>query len=134
MEAKKLDNFLALASFTKAEVEFIIGERRFKMKPLVPKKLRLLIQMLEFSGNEIENIKNFNASVEYALKKMIDLFPIIFGETVTQDFIDENMSIPLCLELWEQFVKLNRIEGIIPFFRDAIRVKAALSAKEATSL
>ena len=119
----KLDNFIALRTFTKAEAEFVIGERKFKMKPLVPRKLQILLDMVELSGKEVAELNNFNASIGYVLKKMVDIFPVVFDETVTQDFIDNNMSIPLCLELWEQFVKLNRLEGIIPFFQNAIKIK-----------
>lgn len=121
MEVKN-DNFLALRVFTKASAEFVISDKTFIMKPLVPKKLRDLIQIIESGGKEISKLEDFNASVGYVLTKMVDIFPIIFNETVTQDFVDNNMSIPLCLELWEQFIKLNRIEGLIPFFQKAIRV------------
>jgi len=120
----KLDNFLALKTFTKAEATFSIGERQFKMKPLVPRKLRELVAIIESSGKEIPNLSDFNASIGYVLSKMVDIFPIVFGDTVTQDFIDDNMSIPLCMEIWEQFVKINRLEGITPFFRDAVKIKA----------
>lgn len=123
MEAKN-DNFLALKVFTKASAEFVIDERTFIMKPLVPKKLQELIQIIELSGKEISKLEDFNTSIGYVLTKMVDIFPIIFNETITQDFVNNNMSIPLCFELWEQFVKLNRIEGLIPFFQNAIRITA----------
>ena len=123
MEVKN-DNFLALSVFTKASAKFIIGEREFIMKPLVPRKIRELIQLLESGGKELASLEEINTSIGYIITKMIEIFPILFNENITQEFIDNNMSIPVCMEIWEYFVKINRLEGLIPFFQQAVKITA----------
>lgn len=119
----KLDNYVALKSFTKSELLFEIGDRKFKMKPLVPKKLRELIDLLEKEGKSFSELKGgFKDIVYFGIDKIIDVFKLIFDEDIDKDFVDSYISVPLCYEIWENFVKLNRLEKFIPFFQQAIRV------------
>ncbi len=122
MTEKKPDDFMAMKSFTKAEVKFEIGNQQFTMKPLVPKKLRVLIELIEKSGTGLEGFTEFKDMVTFVLDKIVDIFPIIFDAKINQTFADENISVPLCMEIWEQFVKLNRLESILPFFSKIIKI------------
>jgi len=119
---EKLDNFVALKSFTKSELKFIIGDREFSMKPLSPNKLRIIVELVETGGKSLSGVTNFNDILKLVLDKIIVIFPVIFNEKIDQEFIDNHFSIPLCVEIWEQLVKLNMIEGIIPFLKEALKV------------
>ncbi len=120
--AEQLDNFVALKVFTKAKVVFEIGGKEFAMKPLTPKKLTILVQLVETSGKEMSELAGYKNAIEFVLSRIIEIFDLAFDEKIDQDFVNDNITIPLCIEVWEQFVKLNRLEGILPFFRDAIKI------------
>lgn len=122
MPEQKIDDFVAFKTFTKKGVEFDIGGKPFIMKPLVPKKLKILFQLMEESGKEMTQFKDAKNIIEFLIDKIVVIFPILFDAEINQDFADENISIPLCMEIWENFVKLNRLEGLLPFFQKLIKI------------
>ena len=121
---QKLDDYLALKILTKAEATFIIGDKEFTLKPLVPKKLRMLLELydgLQLSFSDLKNVKNF---VSLLNDKLSVIGSLIFDAEISQDFVDNNFTYPLGVEIWETFLKLNRLENIIPFVQRAVVVKS----------
>lgn len=123
MAEQKANETMALEKFTKKEAIFVIADKKFTMKPLVPKKLRILINAIEDSGKELKSFMELNNIIDFVLAKTNVFFPIVFNDDITQEFADENISIPLCLEIWETFVAINRLEGILPFLKQALKLK-----------
>jgi len=122
MAEKKLDDLRALKHFTKVEARFEIGGKTFSMKPLVPKKIKKLIQLVDASGKEVGEFKEMEKLLEFVLDRIVQFFPVIFDAEISQEFADENLSLPICMEIGETIVKLNRLEGILPFFKKIIKV------------
>ena len=122
MDMQKLTDFIALKVFTKAEAVFEIGGKEFRMTPMTPKKLTNLLSVLEAGGKDLK-LDDFNQSIGTILDRVVDTFPLVFNAPITKEFAEEYLTIPLAKEIFEQFVKLNCLEGFMPFFQKAISVK-----------
>ena len=130
MVETNLDNFVALKVFTKQKATFVVGEKEFTMKPLTPKKLSKMVELMESSGKSFSEVIEFKEAVDFGLTKVIELFALIFDATIDQAFADEHITVPLCYEIWEHFVKLNRLEALLPFFQQAIRLTLSKAVKK----
>ena len=106
------------------EKKIIIGGKTLTIAPLKLKSFRRFIGTIDEGLKSIQRIdpKSSNMQVVDALLKCAGailsvLFPIDEYPFMTEEFIEENVSIPIMREILEQSVIVNKIEDLFPFLK-----------------
>lgn len=102
------------------EVAFDIGGHEFILRPMNLKSLRALTACINGTIGDFQKL-----NTESALESVVDIFFIrmheisrlIFpkdAEILTREFSEEYVTIPLTRQIFDQILKVNRLDDLLP--------------------
>ena len=106
------------------EEKIKIGDHELILKPLKLKTFRVFVGTIDSAVQRMQAIdpKSTNAQVidsvlQYSGAVFQALFPPETYPFMTQEFIEENMSIPLMRHVLARAVAINQVEDMFPFLK-----------------
>ena len=99
-------------------IEYSVGGKKLKLLPLKVKAFRRLVAVIEGASKDVNSMDpkaGAGQVVDMLLGKALDMFAIIFQDAdVTQEFVDENMTISQVRKVIEDVVRMNGLEQWFP--------------------
>ena len=102
-------------------IRYEIAGKILTLRPLTNKRLRIVIAALEKSINEVSSIDRgagLSAVMGMILGRAHDLLILLFPAEahpfLTPEFVDDNMTVPMLRAIFDDVVKINKLEELFP--------------------
>ena len=105
--------------------KFSAGGVNFEMKPLNLKRLRILKGVFTKAIDDLQKMEKENAIdaiSDIFFKNYEEILKILIPEQfMTNEFIDENIDLPLARSIAEKAIEINRLADLYPFLKSMIQ-------------